>query len=99
MGRGFGTMLRALRLGYRWVERLRRYVRVRDADDGAGVLVDLTDGAAFPERRGALTYRAWWEDPGVLDMSPYLAALTPETAPRVGTVRLDEDGRLAGVSP
>lgn len=78
----FGSYIRAVRLGYRYVERLRAFVRM--SGDGPFLVEAVRDVKDMRPLKGKF-HRAWWEGPKaedhVFELSPALARLRPEDVP------------------
>lgn len=83
-----GENIRAARLGFAWSERFEVWLRVSDDLDRACWRFDVCMPGQLPKRPDKRwpTYRAWWDDPGLV------LAVVGDVAAR------DDEGRVIGCS-
>jgi len=94
--RTFGVALRALRLGYRWSDQLRCYVRISPSC-ATGWRIDLAPAHKVPADRGTVEYVPWWEaDDDVFSVCPALGPLALQVEGLAGprTLYVNDDGEL-----
>lgn len=92
-GRNLGDALRGSRLGFRWVPKLERYLRVRDVDDGFAFDLATPAGIRAMVRPTPAEHRVWWD--GAPDAAFIVAAIVPYAAglaASYATIVLDENG-------
>jgi hypothetical protein len=87
-----GPRIRAARLGYGYAPRHGCFARISDAD-GGNFRIELCPVNAVPSKKSRGGYRVWWEnDPGVLDMIPWLRNV--RRIKRYVCVVVDEHGTI-----
>lgn len=84
----FGSVLRGLRLGYRWSNQYQCFIRLSVVGDQL-YLIEVAPDKGIPGKV-IDTHRCWWEQPEVLDLCPALKTLGQVTAYQ--KIYLDENG-------
>jgi len=89
----FGSNIRAARLGWRWSDRHGAFIRMSDAGPGQS-LIELAPADGLPGTRcSGGFHRCWWEQPGILDMIPWLRPV--RRVKRLVRVVVDDEGNPA----
>jgi len=87
----FGTLIRALRLGYRWSDKHGCFVRLGNAGDR--VHVQLCPGHNIPAKNTTKEYWVWWDDESILETIPSLSPVRGVKRP-IGFYINKESGEL-----
>jgi len=85
----FGSVLRGMRVGYRWSDAYQCFVRI--STPGNLILIEVAPDKGIPGKQHPDGYRCWWEEePGLLDRCPALKALGPVT--KYQRIYVDDNG-------
>ncbi len=92
MSPSLGTMIRARRLGWGQSKKHGAFIRMSDAGPGRSLIelcpVNAIPGKKTPHRE----HCCWWDDPGILDMIPWLRPV--RRIKRYIAVVLDDHGAI-----
>lgn len=89
----FGSMLRAYRLGYRYSDKHRCFIRMSDGPSRGIYRVELAPISRIPNKTGSKEHRCWWDDGAtLLDLCKPLTALCGVKRPL--TFYVDANGEL-----
>lgn len=87
-----GPRIRAARLGFGYAPRHGCFCRISDVTTDT-FRIELCPVNAVPSKKAKGGYRCWWEnDPGILDMIPWLKGVV--RIKRYVCVVVDEDGKI-----
>lgn len=65
-----GPQIRAARTGFRWSARHGSFIRITTS--GRRNFIELCPANELPSSCKKQQYRCWWEEPGLIDMIPWL---------------------------
>ncbi len=69
----FGSVLRGMRIGYRWSDKYKCFIRITTPDER--ICIEVAPDRGIPPKQQADGYRCWWEEPGLLDCLPALETI------------------------
>ncbi len=84
----FGSVLRGMRLGYRWSDEYKCFVRI--STHRGAFCIEIAPDKGIPSKVAGELYKCWWDKPEILDLCPALKALGPIT--RYQRIYVDDNG-------
>jgi hypothetical protein len=86
----FGSALRAARVGYRWSDAYKCFVRISAERTGGAICIEVAPDKGIPNKHAEINYKCWWDEPEILDLLPALKALGPVT--KYQRIYVDDNG-------
>ena len=87
----FGSVLRGMRIGYRWSDAHKCFIRI--STPGNLILIEVAPDKGIPSKQAPDDdYRCWWDEPDLLDKCPAIAALGPVT--KYQRIYVDDNGEI-----
>lgn len=87
----FGSHIRAYRLGWGKSGKHGCFIRMSDSGPGA-TLIELCPLNDIPNKKLKGLHRCWWDNPGIVDMIPWLKGVK-EIKTYIAVV-IDDDGKI-----